>query len=66
MTVKKPTPPNPAQIKAERESAGLTQTQAGALIYKELRAWQRYEAGDRVMDYALWELFKIKLLLLNN
>jgi DNA-binding transcriptional regulator YiaG len=53
--------PTPEQIKQARQQAGLTQTAAGALIYKSLRAWQQYEAGDRKMDAALWELFQIKL-----
>jgi len=35
--------------------------EAGALIYKSLRAWSQWEADDRKMDTALWELFKIKL-----
>jgi len=50
----------PAQIKESRKDAGLTQTQAAALIYKSCRAWQQWEAGDRKMDRALWELFLIK------
>lgn len=46
-------------IKA-RKDAGLTQTQAGDLIYKSCRAWQQYEKGDREIDLAYWELFLIK------
>lgn len=53
-------PPKLKQIKQARESAGLTQTQAAELIYKKLRTWQQWEAGDRGMDPAFWELFKIK------
>ena len=52
--------PTPADVKSARAAAGLTQTQAAALIYKKLLAWQRYESGDRSMDVALYELFLIK------
>lgn len=53
--------PTPDQIKAARANAGLTQSQAAALIYKTLNAWQKWESGDRAMDAALWELFLLKL-----
>lgn len=52
--------PTPADVKSARAAVGLTQTQAAALIYKKLLAWQRYESGDRTMDYALYELFLLK------
>lgn len=52
--------PTKDQIKQARESAGLTQTQAAHLIHYTLRAWQRFEAGERKMHPALWELFCIK------
>lgn len=48
------------QIKAARQQAGMTQTQAADVIYKKVLAWQRYESGDRAMDYALYELFLLK------
>jgi putative transcriptional regulator len=53
--------PTPEQIRQTREKAGLTQTQAAELIYKKLRTWQQWERGDREMDPAFWELFKIKI-----
>jgi len=52
--------PTPQQIKQARMDAGLTQTHAAELIYKKLRCWQQWEAGDRQMDAALYELFVIK------
>ena len=55
------TQPTPEEIRAARQSAHLTQTQAAELIYKQRLAWARYESGDREMDPALWELFQIKL-----
>lgn len=57
--------PTPTQIKAARKAAGLTQTQAAALIGRPLRTWQNWEGdpaleSSRKMDAALWELFLIK------
>lgn len=52
--------PSPSDIKSLRLSLGLTQTKAGELVYRNCRAWQRWEAGDFLMDAAIWELFKIK------
>lgn len=52
--------PTPEQIKEARKCSGLTQTQAAEVIHKKLLAWQRYEAGDRGMDTALFELFLLK------
>jgi DNA-binding transcriptional regulator YiaG len=51
----------PELIKQTREQAGFTQTQAATLIYKGLRTWQQWEKGDRSMDPAFFELFKIKI-----
>jgi len=52
--------PTPAEIRQARESAGLTQTQAAAMIHCGLRAWQKWEGGERKMHPAMWELFQIK------
>lgn len=55
--------PKPAQIKAAREAAGLTQTAAAELVYSTLRTWQDWEAeGDtnRRMHPGLWELWLLK------
>jgi DNA-binding transcriptional regulator YiaG len=52
--------PTPEAICTVREKAGLTQTQAGALVHSALRTWQQWEAGDRQMHPGLWELFRIK------
>lgn len=53
--------PAPAEIRAAREAAGLTQTQAAHLVHGTLRAWQEWEAGNRRMHPGLWELFRLKL-----
>lgn len=52
--------PTPADIKSRRLMAGLTQTQAAALVGTKLRGWQYWEAGARHMPSGLWELFVIK------
>ena len=53
--------PLPALIKSTRQSAHLTQTQAGLLIHSALRSWQAYESGDRKLHPGLWELFQLKI-----
>ncbi len=53
--------PQPGAIRAARAAAGLTQAQAGALIYTPLRTWQDWEAGRRPMHPAFFELFLIKI-----
>lgn len=55
-----PTSPSPAQVRAARRAAGLTQTEAAALIYCSMRAWQEWERGTRAMHPAMWELFGVK------
>lgn len=52
--------PKPAAIKAAREAALLTQTDAAKLIYVTLSAWARWESGERDMHPAFWELWEIK------
>lgn len=52
--------PTPAEIRAAREAAGLTQQEAGELIHGSRRAWQDYESGARKMHPGLWELFMAK------
>ena len=51
---------SPADIRAAREAAGLSQTAAAKLIGRSLRAWQAVEAGDRALDPAAWELFLLR------
>ncbi|MCD6706592.1 MAG: hypothetical protein LT080_09100 [Thiobacillus sp.] len=54
------TPPEPDDIRAARTAAGLTQTEAGAVVHASLRTWQQWEAGDRKMHPGLFELFTLK------
>ena len=58
--------PSPAEIRAAREAAGLTQTEAAELVHSTLRAWQNWEveensAEQRRMHTATWELFRVKV-----
>ena len=56
--------PSPAEVRAARESAGLTQAQAAALVHSGERNWRQWEAEDvpsaRRMHPGLWELFRLK------
>jgi DNA-binding transcriptional regulator YiaG len=58
--------PTPAQIRATREAADLTQSQAAELIYATLRTWQNWEQESgpeaRRMPAAAFELFELKAL----
>lgn len=53
---------NPAanEIRAAREAASLSQAAAGELVHTTCRVWQQWEAGDRRMHPAFWELFLLK------
>lgn len=53
--------PSSKEIKKARIDAGLSQTAASALIYKNLRTWQQWEAGHRKTDVAFWKLFLLKV-----
>lgn len=57
--------PTPAEIIKARKDAGLTQSEAAALVYAGYRAWQCWEAPEeskahREMPPGLFELFLIK------
>ncbi len=49
--------PTPAEIRQARKAAGLTQSQAAAMVCRTLRNWQQWEGGERRMSPALWRLF---------
>lgn len=52
--------PTPEEISGARESSGLTQEAAATLVHSKLRSWQQWEAGDRRMHPAFFELFNMK------
>ena len=53
--------PTPADIRTAREAVGLTQTDAAMLVHTTCRVWQQWEAGDRRMHPAFFELFIRKI-----
>lgn len=53
--------PTPDEIRELRESAGLNQTDAAALLYSSQRAWQEWEAGRRRMHPVFFLYFKLRL-----
>ncbi len=57
--------PSSEEVRQAREAAGLTQTEAANLVYRSMRNWQQWERAERQMDPALWELFSLKVNLLN-
>ena len=59
------TSPTSSDLKAFRITAGLTQTEAGALVGAAFRTWQSWEAGDRKIPEAKWELFCMKVIARN-
>ena len=52
--------PTPAEIRAAREAAGLTQTAAAQLIHCSRSSWAEWEGGVSKMHPAFWELFRLK------
>jgi len=53
--------PDPFDIRKARADAGITQAVAAGMLHTSIRAYQQWEAGDRKMHPAFWELFNIKL-----
>jgi len=53
--------PKPEEIKAAREAAKMTQTEAARVVYATLSAWARWEGGQRRMHPAVWELWRQKV-----
>lgn len=53
--------PTPEQIRASRESAGLTQHQAAMRVgLKSGMRWSEYERGERRPHPVLWELWLLR------
>ena len=53
--------PTPQQILKARKDAGLTQRQAGDLLYKDTNTWAKWEQGINRMAQSDWELFNLKV-----
>lgn len=54
-------PPSAAEIRGARERAGLTQSEAGAMVHGNDRLWRYWESGTHRMPPGLFELFLIKV-----
>ena len=55
--------PAPEQIRAAREEAGHTQTEAAHAVWSTLRSWQAWEDGGangRRMPPAAWHLYLLR------
>ena len=57
----KPLPPTPAEIKAIRGAAGLTQAQAADLLGLHVRTWQAYEQDLHRMRRRDFDLFRSRV-----
>jgi DNA-binding transcriptional regulator YiaG len=52
--------PTPDAIRAWRRATGLSAAAAGALVHSTGRVWQQWEAGERRMHPAFWDLAQRK------
>ena len=51
--------PTPDDVRAARLSAGHTQAEAAELVGYHTRSWQKFEAGEKAMRPASFELYTI-------
>lgn len=56
-----PVSPTRDKIIAMRQAAGMSTKEAAALVGMAVRAWQRWESGDRQMHVSDWNLFCSRL-----
>ena len=61
LTMIKPLPPTPAEIKAARAAAGLTQALAAVELNLHVRTWQAYEQGLHRMRRRDFDLFRARV-----
>lgn len=52
--------PSSDEVKAVRKNAGLTQAEAGRVVYVSERGWQNWELEGAKMPPGLYELFLLK------
>lgn len=53
--------PSKEEVQAARRAAGISQKDAAELVHlSSFTRWSEYERGERNMDEARFELFKIK------
>ncbi len=53
--------PKPDEIRAARETAGLSRKDAAWLVHSSWRSWEKWELGMARMHPAIWELFVRKI-----
>lgn len=51
--------PSPDILRTARNGLGLTQSQAARLAFVSLRAWVKYESGERAIPAPTWALFRV-------
>lgn len=51
--------PTPDTLRAIRTQVGLTQAQAARLAFVSVRAWVKYESGERSIPAPTWALFRL-------
>lgn len=51
--------PSPDTLRTARKRLGLTQVQAARLAFVSLRAWVKYESGERAIPKPTWALFRV-------
>jgi len=49
--------PRPHEVIAARAARGLTQAASAQIVHCSLNSWQKWEAGERRMHPAMWELY---------
>jgi len=52
--------PSSDEVRQARESAGLSQAKAAARALVSLRAWIKYESGERKIPAPTWALFRLR------
>ena len=51
--------PTPSDIRAARQSLGLSQSEAARLCLVSTRAWIKWESGERAVSAPAWALFRL-------
>ena len=51
--------PSSNTVRNARTRLGLTQAQAARLAFVSLRAWVKYESGERAISAPTWALFRL-------
>ena len=51
--------PSPNTLRNARTKLGITQVQAARLAFVSLRAWVKYESGERAIPAPTWALFRL-------